>query len=111
MRGATSITPMQTVACHRGQVGEDHRDTGTTGRMTMSEKGKRGFASLDPEKRRELSSKGGKAAHAQGRAPQVYFRGGEGDRKEGRRGHLGEPAAYGRDREARWRREAQGETP
>ena len=28
----------------------------------------RGFASMDPEKQREIASKGGKAAHAQGRA-------------------------------------------
>jgi general stress protein YciG len=34
----------------------------------MTEKSKRGFAALDPEKRRELASKGGKAAHALGRA-------------------------------------------
>lgn len=36
--------------------------------MTTGEKSKRGFASLTPEKRRELASKGGKAAHALGRA-------------------------------------------
>jgi general stress protein YciG len=29
---------------------------------------KRGFGSLDPEKQREIASKGGKAAHAQGSA-------------------------------------------
>ncbi len=28
----------------------------------------RGFASMSPEKRREIAQKGGKAAHAQGRA-------------------------------------------
>jgi general stress protein YciG len=31
-------------------------------------KTKRGFASMDPEKQREIASKGGIAAHAQGRA-------------------------------------------
>jgi general stress protein YciG len=31
---------------------------------------KRGFASIHPDKRREISSKGGKAAHATGRAHQ-----------------------------------------
>jgi general stress protein YciG len=31
-------------------------------------KSKRGFASMDAERQREIASKGGKAAHAQGRA-------------------------------------------
>lgn len=31
-------------------------------------KSKRGFASMDPEKQREIASKGGKTAHALGRA-------------------------------------------
>jgi general stress protein YciG len=36
---------------------------------TNDDKGKhRGFASMDREKQREIASKGGKAAHAQGRA-------------------------------------------
>lgn len=30
--------------------------------------GKRGFAAMSPEKRKEISSKGGKAAHAKGAA-------------------------------------------
>lgn len=30
--------------------------------------GKQGFASMDPEKQREIASKGGKAAHSKGRA-------------------------------------------
>jgi len=34
------------------------------------EKPKRGFASLSPEQRREIASKGGKAAHAKGTAHQ-----------------------------------------
>ncbi len=34
----------------------------------MTGKSKRGFASMDAEKRREIASKGGKAAHAQGSA-------------------------------------------
>lgn len=36
----------------------------------MNEKSKRGFASLSPEKMREIASKGGKAAHAKGTAHQ-----------------------------------------
>ncbi len=35
---------------------------------TNGQKGHRGFASMDPNKQREIASKGGKAAHAQGRA-------------------------------------------
>ena len=38
------------------------------GRFTMTEKSKRGFASMDPKKVREIASLGGKAVHAQGRA-------------------------------------------
>jgi hypothetical protein len=34
----------------------------------MAEKGKRGFAGMDPEKQRQIASKGGKAAHEKGRA-------------------------------------------
>jgi general stress protein YciG len=34
----------------------------------MAEKSKRGFASMSPEKQREIASKGGKAAHAKGKA-------------------------------------------
>jgi general stress protein YciG len=34
----------------------------------MPEKSKRGFGSMDIEKRREIASKGGKAAHAKGSA-------------------------------------------
>jgi general stress protein YciG len=32
------------------------------------EKSKRGLANVSPERRREIASKGGKAAHAQGKA-------------------------------------------
>jgi uncharacterized protein len=34
----------------------------------MSEKHKRGFASMDRERQREIAAKGGRAAHAQGKA-------------------------------------------
>ena len=34
----------------------------------MSGKSKRGFASMDPSRQRDIASKGGKAAHAQGTA-------------------------------------------
>lgn len=34
----------------------------------MSGKSKRGFASMSPDKQREIASKGGKAAHAKGTA-------------------------------------------
>src|SRR5262249_61915666 len=35
-------------------------------RTTMSEKSKRGFASMDQQKQREIARKGGRAAHAKG---------------------------------------------
>jgi uncharacterized protein len=39
------------------------------GGLSMPSKGQgRGFASMSPEKKREIASKGGKAAHAQGTA-------------------------------------------
>ncbi len=34
----------------------------------MSNKSKRGFASMDPERQKEIASKGGRAAHAKGTA-------------------------------------------
>lgn len=34
----------------------------------MTNKSKRGFASMDPERQREIASKGGRAAHAKGTA-------------------------------------------
>ena len=34
----------------------------------MSEKSRRGFASMEPERQREIASKGGRAAHAKGTA-------------------------------------------
>lgn len=52
----------------------------------------RGFASMDPEKQREIASKGGKAAHEQGVAHEFDS---EEARKAGRKG--GE--AVSRDRE------------
>jgi uncharacterized protein len=36
----------------------------------MADKGKRGFASMDQEKQRQIASKGGKIAHETGRAHQ-----------------------------------------
>jgi general stress protein YciG len=49
--------------------------------MTMS----RGFASMDPEKRKAISSKGGKAAHAAGTAHEFTS---EEARVAGRKGGL-----------------------
>lgn len=36
----------------------------------MTEKAKKGFAAMSPEKQREIASKGGTAAHQQGKAHQ-----------------------------------------
>jgi general stress protein YciG len=46
-------------------------------------KGKRGFASMDLSKQREIASKGGKASHAQGRAHEFTA---EEAREAGRKG-------------------------
>ena len=45
----------------------------------------RGFASMDPEKQRSIASKGGKAAHAKGRAHKWTV---EEAREAGRKGGL-----------------------
>lgn len=49
----------------------------------MSEKKKRGFAAMDPERQRELASMGGKAAHQNGTAHQFTS---EEAREAGKRG-------------------------
>jgi general stress protein YciG len=46
-------------------------------------KGKRGFASMDPNKQREIASKGGKAAHQKGTAHEWT---GEEAKEAGRKG-------------------------
>jgi general stress protein YciG len=58
----------------------------------MTEKDKRGFASMDARKQREIASKGGKAAHEKGTAHEFTS---EEAREAGRKG--GE--AVSRDRE------------
>lgn len=57
----------------------------------MSEKKKRGFAAMSPEKQREIASKGGKAAHEKGTAHEFSS---EEARAAGRAGGL----AVSRDR-------------
>lgn len=51
----------------------------------MTEKSRRGFAAMDPAKQREIASKGGKAAHAKGRAHEFTP---EQAREAGRKGGL-----------------------
>lgn len=53
--------------------------------MNKSKAGKRGFASMSPEKQREIASRGGRAAHARGTAHQWTA---EEARVAGRRGGL-----------------------
>lgn len=43
------------------------------GEQAPKPKSNRGFASMSPEKRREIAAKGGKAAHAMGRAHKWTF--------------------------------------
>lgn len=59
------------------------RDFLRGGRIQVQAKNKRGFASVPPEKMRENASKGGKAAHAQGKAHEFTS---EEAREAGRRG-------------------------
>ncbi|AFZ17270.1 KGG domain-containing protein [Allocoleopsis franciscana] len=49
----------------------------------MSDKSKRGFASMDEDKQREIASKGGKAAHEKGTAHEFTS---EEAREAGRKG-------------------------
>jgi general stress protein YciG len=51
----------------------------------MAEKSRRGFAAMNPAKQREIASKGGKAAHAKGRAHEFTP---EQAREAGRKGGL-----------------------
>jgi len=53
----------------------------------MSEAKKRGFAAMSPEKVNEIASKGGKTAHALGKAPE-FAKGSERAREAGRKGGL-----------------------
>lgn len=63
-------------------------------------KSNRGFASMDPERQREIARKGGKAAHARGRAHQFTS---EEARLAGRKG--GETVSRDRDHMSRIGRE------
>jgi general stress protein YciG len=49
------------------------------------EKSNRGFAGMDPRRQREIASEGGRAAHQQGRAPEVTS---EEAREAGRKGGM-----------------------
>jgi len=51
----------------------------------MSNTSRRGFASMDPDKQRQIASKGGKAAHAKGTAHEFTP---EEAREAGRRGGM-----------------------
>lgn len=42
--------------------------TGTTGKGNSSDSSNRGFASMHPQKQREIASEGGKASHSSGNA-------------------------------------------
>lgn len=66
----------------------------------MSEKSKRGFASMDEEKQKEIASKGGKAAHEKGTAHEFTT---EEAREAGRKG--GETVSQNREHMAEIGRE------
>lgn len=48
--------------------GNGKGNSNNSGNNQSAENGNRGFASMDPEKQREIASEGGKAAHASGNA-------------------------------------------
>src|SRR5215208_1705905 len=58
------------VRSHRaGRQSENHTmNDAATDRVTGERKERRGFASMTPEKQREIASKGGRAAHQKGTA-------------------------------------------
>jgi general stress protein YciG len=68
--------------------------------MSMTEHSRRGFASMEPDKRRQIAEKGGRAAHAKGTAHEFTSdEAREAGRKGGQRvsrdrGHM---AAIGRE--------------
>ena len=64
--------------------------------MSTTTKSKRGFASMTPEKQKAIASKGGQAAHAQGRAHEFTH---EEARLAGRKG--GEMVSRDREHMAR----------
>jgi uncharacterized protein len=79
--------------------------------------GRRGFASMDPEKQRAIASKGGKAAHEQGKAHEFTP---EEARKQGRKGgaiigqdrkHMAEIGRMGGQARARNARKSAAKTP
>lgn len=53
--------------------------------MAENEQGGRGFAGMDPQKQREIASKGGKAAHESGNAHE-FREGSDEAREAGRKG-------------------------
>lgn len=66
----------------------------------MSDTSKRGFASMDPDKQREIASEGGKAAHSKGTAHEFTS---EEAREAGRKG--GEAVSQDREHMAEIGRE------
>jgi general stress protein YciG len=61
---------LEEVACDSLKKGGRYKTYTTKGEVTVFEirKARRGFASMSPEKQREIASKGGRAAHAKGTA-------------------------------------------
>ncbi len=71
----------------------------------MAEKRRRGFAGMDPQKQREIASKGGKAAHAKGTAHEFTP---EEAREAGRKGGRSSRRGAARQEEGRTEGEAAG---
>lgn len=68
-----------------------------TDNTTSAPKQRRGFAAMSPERRKELASKGGAAAHAQGKAHRFTS---EKAREAGRKGGIAPHVRRGRARTA-----------
>ena len=53
----------------QGKQGQDNQSqSGKGGQNQQSDTSNRGFASMDPDKQREIAAEGGRAAHASGNA-------------------------------------------
>jgi general stress protein YciG len=63
----TRIAEPGTAGTHTAQMGNS-QPTGGAAVMNDRPKARRGFASMSPDKQREIASKGGRAAHAKGTA-------------------------------------------
>ncbi|WP_373988348.1 KGG domain-containing protein [Duganella sp. BuS-21] len=65
-----------------------NKQSGEAGSSSASNTSKRGFASMDPERQREIAAEGGRAAHAKGKAHEFTS---EEARRAGAMSHKNDP--------------------